>query len=1144
MADEFYREEIIFDVNDDEAIRRVRRAEDRIKKAFDRTKKRAEAFSKVRARPILEVKDRMTRQVKNAERMVSKLSSKKATPIITAKDQVTSVLSKTEKLLEAFAKQDVKVTAELKGDLLRDIRQAQNAVKQIRGLRITPTGRLRGNLLRELKNAERVIKRVGTTKVHPEVSLRDRVTTVLKRVHNGLRKVASKSWEIVIAAKDRTFSVFRRIARGLTSLKAMATIVITVIGLNKLKDFTLGAAMNFEEYEVAMTHWLDGNRKKAQELIEWMGRFADITPFNSDDLFPAFTRAVGISETTDEAKELLKIAADMAALTPGKTVQDAMEALADAQMGEFERMKEFQVKMTQEQYKAIGGWGGFVELVQKRVKGGAQKLSETSIGMISTINGYIKSHFRSLGEGILEALKPRLQTIIDWFDNNQDTIRFWKDTLIEWGREGAETLLQNFEKSAKIVNELFKDPEFQEADFFGKIQIAWDELIAKPFSEWYNTTGKSKIQETSTTIGSNIGAFIGAGLMALFGAGGDGESGNTFVDAGTSAAKAFTKGFADNFDLSEVVKAGIAKLTEINKDALTGEGSVIGAIIADAIVIGLLRKLGVFKLGGWLFGKGKGLFDKIGKATTKTTTVIPDGSLSRMGRRAIKGSVLTRPFKTIGKWFSRGGRGATTATTTTETMSRVARNASRGGLFSRIGRFFRRKGGSSGISAFVPSSMGNAGKTLRNVPYLGTILKALTLASIATSPKEELGGILGGLGGGAAGAKIGGAIGTAIAPGVGTAIGSILGGIIGSLGGEKLGDWFTENFDSIKSKAGEIAEWVGDKFSQAKDTISGTIFNGSWWSEKWNTVKETTSETIFNGSWWLEKAGYVFGYLESTLFSGEWWSEQWNKVRELTAGTIFDGEWWSEKWNSVVEWISSTIFNSEWWFSKWNSVKEWAATTVFSGEWWQEKWQNVLDWTSEKWESAKGIWESVRSTISSTIFSKDWWSEKWNNVLNWGKGILSGIGGWFNENIVQPFKSGREKGRSARRYARGGIITRPHLGLVGEDGPEAIIPLRPGRRNRALELYEKTGRILGVRPYAEGALVGIGGYDYQAPQTSVDNSMNYNNANYSANINLNFDLAGLVGQVIVQNQEDLEDKADEIAGIIATKLKAIFENLT
>lgn len=63
-------------------------------------------------------------------------------------------------------------------------------------------------------------------------------------------------------------------------------------------------------------------------------------------------------------------------------------------------------------------------------------------------------------------------------------------------------------------------------------------------------------------------------------------------------------------------------------------------------------------------------------------------------------------------------------------------------------------------------------------------------------------------------------------------------------------------------------------------------------------------------------------------------------------------------------------------------------------------------------------------------------------------------------------------GGGYKPYANGGIIDRPHMGLVGEAGPEAIIPLSSGKRSRALELYQQAGRALGVVPYANGGIVG------------------------------------------------------------------------
>ncbi|WP_189026070.1 hypothetical protein [Paenibacillus albidus] len=77
--------------------------------------------------------------------------------------------------------------------------------------------------------------------------------------------------------------------------------------------------------------------------------------------------------------------------------------------------------------------------------------------------------------------------------------------------------------------------------------------------------------------------------------------------------------------------------------------------------------------------------------------------------------------------------------------------------------------------------------------------------------------------------------------------------------------------------------------------------------------------------------------------------------------------------------------------------------------------------------------------------------------------LYDGIAGFF----------GRRKKRKKKKYAFGGLITDPHLGLVGEAGPEMIIPLSAGKRGRGLDLWEQTGKLLGARPYADGGAVGM-----------------------------------------------------------------------
>lgn len=47
------------------------------------------------------------------------------------------------------------------------------------------------------------------------------------------------------------------------------------------------------------------------------------------------------------------------------------------------------------------------------------------------------------------------------------------------------------------------------------------------------------------------------------------------------------------------------------------------------------------------------------------------------------------------------------------------------------------------------------------------------------------------------------------------------------------------------------------------------------------------------------------------------------------------------------------------------------------------------------------------------------------------------------------------------------------MGLVGEAGPEMIIPLSRQRSKRGRALWEQAGSLLGVRPYADGGAVGM-----------------------------------------------------------------------
>lgn len=73
-----------------------------------------------------------------------------------------------------------------------------------------------------------------------------------------------------------------------------------------------------------------------------------------------------------------------------------------------------------------------------------------------------------------------------------------------------------------------------------------------------------------------------------------------------------------------------------------------------------------------------------------------------------------------------------------------------------------------------------------------------------------------------------------------------------------------------------------------------------------------------------------------------------------------------------------------------------------------------------------------------------------------------------NYNLLNPYTPPSAAGKKAT----GGYVSGRQLSWVGEEGPEAIIPLIPSRRNRALDLYEQVGEKLGVTKHADGGFVG------------------------------------------------------------------------
>lgn len=141
--------------------------------------------------------------------------------------------------------------------------------------------------------------------------------------------------------------------------------------------------------------------------------------------------------------------------------------------------------------------------------------------------------------------------------------------------------------------------------------------------------------------------------------------------------------------------------------------------------------------------------------------------------------------------------------------------------------------------------------------------------------------------------------------------------------------------------------------------------------------------------------------------------------------------------------------------------------------------------------------------------------------------------------------SGSSVTASITGNAEGSIVTGPLLSWVGEDGPEAIIPLGSKRRDRGMDLWLQAGRALGVKEYADGGMIGdvplSGG---SSDSTSGDSSGSGDKGQVVINMNPVFNINGNSGNDTVNTiKEKLKELINEMSGELATRLLESYANM-
>lgn len=175
-----------------------------------------------------------------------------------------------------------------------------------------------------------------------------------------------------------------------------------------------------------------GSVEEGTRLFNELRTMAAKTPFEFPELV---TGARNLEALGNEAMDFLPTLGNVAAGT-NKTIDQVVQAFLDAQVGEFERLKEFGIRVNQEGSEAIFQWvengktmtkaveKGNTELYQStlmaiwndRYAGAMDTLSSTFQGKWSTLTDNVNMTLQRLGKPLFDFAKQGVTVAVEFFD--------------------------------------------------------------------------------------------------------------------------------------------------------------------------------------------------------------------------------------------------------------------------------------------------------------------------------------------------------------------------------------------------------------------------------------------------------------------------------------------------------------------------------------------------------------------------------------------------------------------------------------------------------------------------------------------------------------------------------------------------------
>lgn len=893
----------------------------------------------------------------------------------------------------------------------------------------------------------------------PKLGLKDTATAGIKKAMSAGMSFGRKTFSAVLKINDKVTSqikkipsVISKIKNSIFSLKTLAGGVMTGIAAKKLIADPVSLADEFETYQIGFETMLK-SKEKATKFMDSAKKFASVTPFDTSAVVSNAQRmlAYGFSDK-DIIPDLTKIGNASAALgageegisrvsralgqmkTNGRLNAEDMNQLTDVGINAWKYLADAEGKSIAQiremsQKGEISG-DKAVKTILNGLKEFDGMMDKTSNSTVSGLMSNIKDTFdinivSKWGKGLQKGATKGLGEFADYLDKSDAKLKEAGTSLEKLGEYASTSVFKGLEKAGDKIDDLISMPKFQNASIGGKISIAWDELIANPFSKWWDSKGRPAIVKKITGIGKDIakagGNWFKESLKDLL-PGGD-KAGIADYLAGFLGLSGGLKLFKGGKGLYDLITGGTGSGEKTNP-----LGDSIGTINVSAAVV---------NVNGGIGNSGSPTIPGTGKniPTGNNPTGNKEIWLPESVKRKMQQTETTGPTRTPGGLFGLGGSGVTLKNG--ETVAATGWKAFLGNLGVKLGSGAATAGGAAAVggASLLGGALGIAGIG----SAAGNFINAATTKNKATKKKENYRGgtKLGMVGGGAAaGAAIGAAFG-----GVGAVPGAFIGAGIGGIGaitkGNKFGDSLRKFVSSRKNalkNSNSMTAKSQEYWKYSKDSISSVNPKGAKYKELASSVQKAYEENKKN-----TKQTNV-GSKSTKAFSG---------ATSAAGGKV-----------SGLGGMSATAGGK---------LGTMGSMSLAAGGNLQSAGSSALSLAGALASAASTIASAASTTAAQASAIKSITS---GSYLSNSGSSKSGKKKTSKKTSSAPkVQTALPKNGKFFHNAKGSLVRGHIVSELGEEGNEMVIPLSK-HRSRALSLWNQAGQILGVTKHAKGGLVG------------------------------------------------------------------------